>query len=528
VSRAAHAPGLAALAVGGLLGLGLGAPARAAAYEEGLHQLLGERALPGDLPRDLVRPGPAEAAALRRAAWQAGAAHPDADVRRRFLARHPDVAGFDDWAWKDLLGLSPDAAVVGIDAFPDLGGDARTVAARAARAPDEDGRNRERFARAPDRSVRTDAWGRPLPADPAQLDMGSLRGISSQAYAHYGLPRLERSDAPEVLKADPRRFAWPPAAQAFAADFAQVHADLALAAAGLGSPGGDALAWVHLGASHHYLADVANQIHTLQAVFPFFVDAKVQHWKVELLSAGGLLGSRPGFVDIGIGIVQNHHLFLENLWAKRLREAVAGRPAHPRVAEGLAAIGAGAPDLERALDARGLDPAGPFGRAIAEELMELSSREGAEVYEAARHIARPRLSRARYEMADGTDPDLEVRPSPDPDRLDRFYALQGAGLARAGSALRRETALFRQALAASASPGAREALRDAALRRLVAERLGALDAREARLAAWTPGPPASETVSWGPAAGAVLALALAAYALALAARAVLGRARRGR
>jgi len=518
---------LAALAAAGLLALG--APARAAAYEEGLHELVGERALPDDLPRALVRPGATDAAALRRAAWQAGATHPDPDVRRRFLARYPGATAFDDWAWKDFLGLSTDAAVVGVDAFPDLGGDARTVAARAARAPDEDGRNRERFAHAPDRSVRRDAWGRPLPADPAQLDMGSLRGISSQAYAHYGLPRLERSDAPEVLRADPRRFAWPPTAQAFAADFAQVHADLALAAAGLGTPGGEALSWVHLGASHHYLADVANQIHTLQAVFPFFVDAKMQSWKVEILSAGGLLGSRPGFVDIGIGIIQNHHLFLENLWAKRVREAVAGRPAHPRVAEGLAAIERGAPDLERALDALGLDPAGPFARAIAEALMDISSREGAEVYEAARAIARPRLSRARYEMADGTDPDLELLPSPDPARLDRFYALQGAGLARAGSALRRATALFRQALdAAQASPGGREALRDAALRRLVAERLGALEAREGRLAAWKPRPPPSETVSWGAAAAAGLALVLAAAALAVGARAIARRARRRR
>jgi hypothetical protein len=518
-----------ALAATGLLALAIGLPESAAAYEEGLHQLIGERALPDDLPRGLARPGAGDAAALRRAAWQAGATHPADDVRRRFLARYPDAAALDDWAWKDLLGLAPEVRVVGLDDFPDLGADARTVAARAARAPDEDGRNRERFAHAPDRSVRRDAWGRPLPADPAQLDMGSLRGISSQAHAHYGLPPLERSDSPEVLRTDPRRFAWPPTARAFAADFAQVHTDLALAAAGLGTPGSEALAWVHLGAAHHYLADVANQIHTLQAIYPFFRDAKLQSWKVELLSAGGLLGPRPGFVDIGIGIVQNHHLFLENLWAKRLREAVAGRPAHPRVAEGLAAIARGDPDLERALDARGLDAAGPFGRAIGGELMEASSREGAEVYEAARDIARPRLSRARYEMADGTDPDLELRPSPDPARLDRFYALQGAGLARAGSALRRHAALFREAVAAAgASPEGRAALRDGALRRLVAERLGALEAREARLAAWVPRAPAAEAVSWGAASAFLLSVALAALVVAAAGAALARRLRRGR
>ena len=505
-----------------LAALALPAPA----YEEGLHQRIGERALPGDLPRALPAPSAADAAALRRAAWRAGASHPDAGVRRRFLARWPDEAAFDDWAWKELLGLTPEARVLGIDAFP-AGGDARDLAARAARAPDEDGRNRERFAHAPDRTVRRDPWGRPLPADPAQLHMGGLTGISSQAWAHYGLPRLERSDSPEVLREDPRRFAWPPDAQAFAADQAQIHLDLALAAAALGTPGGEALAWVHLGASQHYLADVANQIHTLQAIFPFFVDAKLQSWKVELQTAGGLLGSRPGFEEIGIGIIQNHHLFLENLWAKRLREAVEGRPAHPGVAAGLAALGEGAPDLERALDARGLDPAGPFARGVAEELMELSSREGAEVYEVARDLARPRLSRARYEMRDGTDPDLELRPSPDPARLARFYALQGAGLARAGSALRRETALFRRAVA-EAAPSGLDRLRDAALRRRVAEGLAALEAREARLAAWTPAPPAAERPSWGAAAATALLAGGAAGGLALAVRAVRRRGRRAR
>jgi len=496
----------------GLLLLALSGPA--SAYEEGVHQLIGERALPVALPRGLARPGPEDAAALRRAAWDAGATHPRSDVRRRFLARYADAAGFDAWAWKELLGLTPEAQVVGIDVFPDLGGDARTVAALAARAPDEDRRNRERFAHGPDRKVRRDAWGRPLPADPAQLDMGSLQGLSSQAHAHYGLPSLEFSDAPEVLRTDPRRFAYPPNARAFAADFAQLHTDLALASAGLGTRGGDALSWLYLGSAQHYLADVANQIHTLQAVYPFFVDAKIQSWKEEALSLGGLLRPRPDFVEIGIGIIQNHHLFLENLWSKRVGEALAGRPVHPRVSAGLEALAHGDADLGRVLDARRLDPAGPFARAIAEEVIEASSRDGAEAYETARDIARPRLSRSGYELKDGSDPDLELRPSPDPARLDRFLEIQGRGFARAATALRYQTRLFEEAVAAAGGSAAgRAALRDAALRRLVASGLDGLEAREAGLARWAPSPPPRTRVNWAVALGLLAGAALLAVAV---------------
>jgi hypothetical protein len=497
------------------------AAAPALAYEEGIHQLLGQLSLPADLPAGLAGPLPEDADALRSAAWAAGASHPDAAVRDRFLARWPSAERLDDWAWKELLGLTPEARVVGIDLFPDLGADARAIAARAARVPDEDGRNRERFAHDAERRLRRDAWGRPLPADPAQLDMGRLTGLSSQAHAHYGLPRIAFSDSPEVLRAEPRRFAWPPSAQAFAADFAQVHTDLALASAALGTPGAAALAWTHLGAAQHYLADVANQIHTLQAIYPFFVDARVQSWKEEAITLGGLLRARPDFVDVGVAIVQNHHLFLEALWAKRVREAVAGQPVHPRVADGLAALGRGDPELEKALDSRGLDPRGAFGRAIAEEVVAASSLEGGEAYQAARDVASRRLSRSRQEFRDGDDPDADLARPPDPARLERFYEVQGRGFARAATALRRHARLFQEATAAaSRSAEARAALRDEALRRLVADGLASLEAREARLAAWSPRPPPQAQVNWAAAVGTPAAAAAVLAAAWAAGRAV--------
>ncbi len=505
-----------------------GAPA-ARAYEQALHQFIGERVLPADLPGDLVEPASDDVDALRHAIWRAGAGHPDPAVRSRFLARFPGEAVFDAWALKELLGLTPEARVAGIDAPPELGLDARLATAVASRWPDDDRRNVERFAHDAERHVRHDEWGRPLPADPAQLDLGALTGLSSQAHAHYGLPRLSFSDSPEVLKAEPRRFASPPNARAFAADFAQVHTDLALAAAATGTPGGRALAWCFLGNAHHYLEDVANQIHTLQAIYPFFVDAKLQSLKEEALSAGGLLRPRPAFLDIGIGIIKNHHLFLENLWAKRVREAAAGQPAHPRVSAGIEALGRGDSDLERVLGARTLGPREPFGRAIAEEVIEASSREGGEVYEVARDLARSRLSRSRYEMADGTDPDLELRQPPDPARLDRFYELEGRGLARAATAVRLHTRLFREAVAeAERSEEGRQAISRLALERLVASATVALDQRESRLATFRPRAPEQREIDWWAALAFAAVLGSAAAVAAGLARRRARRSARGR
>jgi len=453
-------------------------------YEEPVHQIIGERALPATLPRDLARPTMADVDELRAATWRAGASHPDPAVRARFLSRFPSEPGFDGWAWKELLGLTPEARVVGIDALPEIGQDARAVVAFSSRLPDDDKRNVERFAHGADRRVRREAAGQPIPLDPTQLDMGALTGLSSQAHAHYGLPALQFSDSPDVLKADPRRFAYPPTAKAFAPEFAQMHTDVAIAAATSGTPGGRALSWVWLGAAHHYIEDVGNQVHTLQAVYPFFVDAKMQTWKENVLSLWGLLRPRPGFVEIGIGIIKNHHLFLEDLWGARVADAASGRPAPAGAAAGLAALAAGDAQMEAALDARALASSGPFSQAIAEELVEASSREGGDVYLAARDIANPRLSRSRY-VYEARTADSELRASPDPARIARFYELEARGFARAASAVRRHVLLFQEEEArAGGSEKARLEVRDAALRRLVASSLDAMDAREKRLSDW--------------------------------------------
>jgi hypothetical protein len=482
-----------------------GAPA-ALAYDEPTHQLITERAWPADLPGGLAPATQADLGALRLAVWEAGARHADEAVRTRFLARFPAAARFDPWAFKELLGLTPEARVTGIDLPPGPELDPREVAALGSRDPDADRRNQDRYAHAPDRAVRRDAWGRPLPADPAQLDMGQLSGLSSQAHAHYGLPQLDFSEEPAVLKSDPRRFAMPRTARTFAADFAQLHTDLALAAATLGTPGDRQLALAFLGQAQHYLEDVANQIHTLQAVYPFFVSARLQALQEDLLTLGGLVGSRRGFVGIGIHIITNHHLFTEALWSSRIRRAAGGASGSPEGQAGLDAVAAGDASLEAALDGLHLRADGPFGHDLTAALADASSREGAEVYLAARAVARHRLSTAAYEFLDGGDPDADLSPRADPAQLARFFELERRGFARAGTTVRRHLGLWREAVAVAVTEAGRLALRRAALERLVTSGMAALAAREARLATWTPAPPPRARVDWAYPAGALLLL----------------------
>ena len=502
-------PGLTALAALAAVALAWSAPA--VAYDQETHLVLTTRAWPVPAAVEALAPvTEADLAALRLAVWEAGAGHADPAVRARFLARWPTAGSFDGWGLKLLAGLTPEARVVGVDVPPPPAGDARQAAALGSQVPDEDRRNQDRFAHAPDRTVRRDPWDRPLPADPVQLDMGQRSGLTSQAWAHYGLARIARSDDPAVLKAEPRRFSVPPDAHTFAPEQAQAHTDLALGAASLGTPGGRALAFALLGQSEHYLEDLANQVHTVQAVYPFFVSAKLESVQEDLLTLGGLLGPRRGFIGIGVQIISNHHLFSEALWSSRLRRAVDGREHTGPGQAGLSAVAAGDAALERALDDRGLDPAGPFAEAIAEVLIDASSREGGEVYLAARAVARRRLSSGGYTFADGGDPDADLDKAAEPQALARFFDLQRAAFARAGSAVRRHLELFQAALApARQGEAGRLALRRTALERLVTRGLAALDEGEARLVAWHPAPPPSRTVSWGYPAGLAILLALA-------------------
>jgi hypothetical protein len=523
-------------AIGLWLALAAATTAAAYGYDETIHALLDRRAYdPGFSASEVALPTIAAADALRALVWEAGSTHPDPEVQLGFRARYPTLAQFDGWAFKELLGLNPDRPVVGLDQLPALPPRPTigTLLALGSRLPDDDGRNQDRFAHDARRHVRIGPYGDPLPADPLQLTFGPLRGIASQAYAHYGLPKVVLSDDPEVLRRDPRRFGYPPWIRAYGPQFAQLHTDLAVCAAGLGTPEGLALGWLLAGNAHHYIQDAANQIHTLQGIYRFFIDAKTESWKEQLLSLGGVVRARRGFVEIAIGIIRNHHHLTEQLFAKRVRERVGELPRHtgPLAAvvaiteDPTAAIGRGDPRLERELDRElGLASAtdsggadGRFGQIIAEMLVEASSHEGAAVYEAIHALAHPRYSRAGVTFDLKDDPDEALRPDVDPQTLARFYRLQTTGFARAGSALRRHVKLYRATLATlrmDATTRQQVALR--AARRLVATQFAWKMASEGRLASYTPPPPLRQTVDlWIPAAlaGLILTGAVARNAL---------------
>ncbi|HEY1587176.1 MAG TPA: hypothetical protein VGH63_15880 [Polyangia bacterium] len=455
----------------------------AAAYDQKVHALISQHAYAGAAG---VTGDVTAVKALRERIWRAGAEAHDVELKRRFLVRWPRVEAFDAWAMKQLFALNPEKKVAGFDddvALP-RGDTGKEVYAAASRLPDDDERNRDRFRHDKIRGRVYDQWGRPLPDDPATLEMGGLTGLSSQAHAHYGLPHLAFSDEPSVLKTDPRRFAIPPTVHTFGADFAESYSVLALLAARM--PAGQRLALTHAGAAAHHIEDVANQIHTVQVgIYEFFVDAKIESIKEDLLSIGGLLHQRPSFVSIGIDNISNHHVLAESLYAKHLLN-----PSDPVAARTLA-VATGDSIRPPATCTPG------FARAITEKLIDQSSYEGPKVYAAIRAVAQRRFSHAGVHFGDDDDPDAALKPGAD---LGTFFDLEVTGAHRAFVALGDWWASF----------GACAALDDDSARalaeQLVKERLDALDAAEGRARLYAPKPPGASQRNWWIPAGYVVVL----------------------
>ncbi len=467
------------LAVGVLVAEGA-----AAAYDQQVHVFLSKRAYGG--PKAI--PAEVEAAravqALRERVWHAGAESGDPEVKRRFLARYPSLNTFDAWEWKRFLGLNPDKQVAGLDATAlPSGENGAEVYGLASRLVDDDYRNRERFRHDAQRKVVEGPYGQPLPDDPATLEMGGVTGLSSQAHAHYQLADVKFSDDPAVLKKDPRRFAIPPTVHTFGAEFAEVYTALAVLALSGPTPS-ERLALTHAGAVAHHVEDVANQIHTVQVgVYDFFVDAKIESFKEELRSAGGLFRARPDFVSIGIDVITNHHSLAEALYEKHL--LAPGDPVRQRT-DDAPRDETFATELTRLPD--GCTPG--FGRAVTQALADRSSFEGPEVYAAIRAVAEPRFSKVGNHFASGDDPDGALRPGAD---LTAFYELEARGARRSDQAL----AAWWQRY--SACRGAEPQVAAAFAAWLVKDRLDALDAVDARVRAWVPKPPAKDMVNvWVP------------------------------
>lgn len=475
-------------------------PRRALAYDEEVHTFLAKAALAGaglDVAAEPIAPDAPLAVRTAIDLWARTST--DTALRAEWLRRYPTPELFDAWAMKELLQLSPAAEVLGIDRLPPPTATLLEVIETGARQPDDDRRNRDRFA--------YDAARKQLsgPADPAILNMGKLGALSSQAHAHYGLAQVELSSDPEVLKSDPRRFAvasgYPKGpVLTLGAEMAELHLDLALIAATLEQPS-PTLAWLYTGHAFHYLQDVSNQIHTIQVgLYDFFVDATLQRLWMSAKTGGGYFGELRTMASIGIDMLTNHHVISEKLAKKRVIESLGGRSTH----EGDLLVSAPKnddPELAAALD-RALAPWGarafaePFGEAMARVVIETSSHEGADVYRATRAIAQRRFSKAGVlfdEKSDDPDSAILDENDRDPEAYGRFFSLQERAFRRAGTAMRRWVALEKQAIEQSADPAERARLRSAAIERLVRRQLRALHEAELRRADYVANPPAEAT-----------------------------------
>ena len=486
----------------------------ALAYNEAVHALITRRTFAHGSGGSamLTPPTGADLAALRVLFWKTAAELPETTLRAKFLAQFPTADSLDAWSFKEFLMLDPAARVHGFDLTPD---DSQPLSrldllTLASRSPDDDKRNQNRFARDAQRQIVFAPDGTELPDDPATLDLGGLKGGTSQGHAHYGLVEGPLSDDPEVLKRDPAHFAIPKTAHAYGAEFAQLYTDLALLSATSEIPSRAWLATAFEGAAFHHLEDVANQIHTVQVgIFDFFEAAFIQSKLRDLKTLGGLLGQRRTLKQIGIRLIANHHLLSEDLFAKRIAE--------------------GSPAVKTALDALGQTDSsyaaqvkpGPFGRALAQAMIEVSSREAPRIYRLAFAFSAKTLRDGmghEYDGAKGDDPDLYLEPGEKSAAAQQeFFALEANGLRRATTALR----LWEKDFASELQRNHADVQRDA-VQRSLALLLPYHDAQAARRAAYLPPRPEQEGIAWG---YSIAALILAA-ALVLLLRPLLRRCTR--
>lgn len=517
-------------------------PQRASGYAIDVHSELSRLSLANSGLGDKAAPiDPAAMVAVRAAMDDFARNTPG--LREAWLKRYPTPADFDAFAQKQLLLLSPGSNVVGIDrtdpTIPKDGPLLETLA-RGSAHPDEDYRNRERYAYDGKRQPLRTTTGEPVAADPAMLNMGKLGTLSSQAHAHYGLAQVEQSDDPEVLKNDPRRFAKRVGYErapvmTLAAQMAQIHLDLALVAELNEAPTSRELGWQFLGQGFHYLQDVGNQAHTVQVgLYDFFLSAGIERLKLGLMTGGGYLGEMRSLGSIGLNILASHHVLAEELTRKRMLAGKTGTPT-PVSQRLLAAPAQDDPDFAAKLDAA-LAPLGPspekgeFALVITRELIEVSSQEGQALYRATRAIADPRLSTRHLAFnEEKDDPDtMVIAETPDSAAAYQdFWALQERAFRRVGTAQRRVVALTQKVLAGAPTPEARAELRKLVLTRLVTRQLKALDEVDARLADYLRDPPS--TISAPEHSMGLLAIDLALVALLVGGAAlIVGRMRRRR
>lgn len=431
---------------------------------------------------------------FRAAFYAAAAAHPDAGLRGRFVARYPAVNDFTAGAFKEFFGMSATHPALGFDTYEAVAATADprdprgTVAPGVERTvlewvrigamyPDLDRRNRGRWLTDHGVIQSTKSNAR-IPFDPVVLNMGQIEPLSGQAHAHYGLNRNPKSDEPDVLKERPADFAvrigFPDApVMTFAPERAQAYGELALFAKQINEP---ALAALFAGNAFHYMGDLGNQIHTIQVgIYDFFVDATLQSWKTKLFTLWGLFGEPLERNQIGIDIIGNHHTWSEEIFRVAMQRADAGKPLSPAIGDAGAIYRGDAPAAAQWAPLA----AGPEGlRALSDALIVEGNREGPEIYALARKISTNDLRKAgvKFDFEKETDAVVVAHLEAGHDQdFARMLEIQAQGLKRAATA---------QALWWTARYAAAPEPRDEVLARLLRRQLDELTSAEARRAMW--------------------------------------------
>lgn len=452
---------------------------------------------------------------------------PDTAVRNGFTRRYATPAAFDALALKEFLMLNGEARVLGIDSFAAayrarhpatarrdpysqyIEGAALPLATAIAMGSlwvDVDRRNENRIFRGPDGAVRLTASGDTVPFDPMTLNMGHLTGPTSASHAHYGLNHLPKSSDPSVQRSAPYNYvvarSFPGTVETYGEQNAQIYTDLSLLALIEGGSGMQALSSIYAGSALHYIADMANAVHTLQGGTPGVQNDVTLSRLIRQIKTGfGLWGTVPPREQIEVDILSNLHTMSETLFQAELSEALSltaqnnldaipasMRDAATAISRGDTAL---AVSFHAIINNAMRDTRYPeFGRLVAAAVVDESYQDGAEIYRLTRAMANNTVRRANVVIDFDTIPDDRVwqfvgsRSSANTQRaLRRFNDLQIKGLKRANEA----TVAWWYAYGLAANPPAskRTEARNAILGRMVRQQLAYLTAAEARRAQWT-------------------------------------------
>ncbi len=493
------------------------------------HEILGLARAPSGGMVDTASAGPvadADLARFRSWLYARAARLPDTALRRAFLARYPSAAAFTPAAFKEFMMMNGTAAVLGVDSFAAVDRQLGTNRALDPHPPsragapltvrlalelgsdfvDLDRRNENRLLRdSLGRAVLTPP-GDTVPFDPMTLNMGNRTGTSSQAWAHYGFNHHPKSSDPGVLRSRPWDFAVPigfgDSVETFAEPNAQAYTDLAYLALLEGGHGSRGLSVLYAGNAFHYVEDVGNAIHTLQAgIFGFFVDATLYRVWRQVITIGGLLGPVPSRNSAGLAIITSHHLMSERLFERELMAALREERANPAVIgpsmkEALDQLHHGNPRfaavlahaLDSARSASGACDCPPVGQVVTAAIIADGNEDGALIYQLTRRLGTRRMRRPPAIDFDTLPPDAvwtfvsDTGSTRTHGTLDEFNRAQARGLGRVHEALDAWWAEYLRM--AATPPRERGALTERIVTRLVAARLAYLDAAEARRRQW--------------------------------------------